>query len=346
MVLMAALLAVASCSAPDLSVLPGPKAVDGDTYPLSAEFDDALNLPLGAKVRLQGAIVGEVTAVRTRNFRAYVDLRIRTDTKLPLGTTIQIRFTTPLGEDYLALLPPARPGTATIAAGTKLTRASTSAAPTIEDAFAALSLLLNGGGVDQIGIIVRELDTTLRGRTGTIRTVVEQLRRFVAALNSRRGDIDRALDGLNNLAVTLRRGDGVIKAALDQFPPALRVLAGQTRKLTQLLQSVGNLGNVTADVLNRSTATLLADIDALRPTLTSLVRVRTTLVPTMQVLTRLGANLDAATPGDYINADGLLTLIFSDDALLPPDSAYRGPRTASGASGSAAVTQLLTGSGS
>ena len=70
--------------------------------------------------------------------------------KFPLGrrARFQIRFTTPLGEDFISVTgadqggsrwPTARP----------CRNGQTDAAPGIEDTFAALSTLLNGGGLSQ-----------------------------------------------------------------------------------------------------------------------------------------------------------------------------------------------------
>lgn len=331
-----AVLSLLACSAPDLNVLPAPPPVSGPTYHLGAEFKDALNLPLGAKVKQSGAVIGQVTDISTKNFVAHVDMDISRSVRLPVGTTAQVRFTTPLGEDYVAIYPPQRASGKYLQADDVLTPASTSSAPTIEDAFAALSLLLNGGGIDQIATIVHELDATISGRTGTIRTVLNRMHQLVGALNSHRGDIDRALTGLHKLAVTLGAGDAVINQALQQFPAALRIVAGQTGKLNELLTHVSQLGGVTQNVLNRSTNTLLADLDDLRPALHSLVQVRSSIVPTMAVLTQFGRNIEQATPGDYVDANGTLNLIFNDTALLPHASN-------NAASGQAAVRHLLGG---
>ncbi|MGI8677794.1 MAG: MCE family protein [Jatrophihabitans sp.] len=327
---------VSACSPPDLNVLPAPAAISGSTYHLGADFRDALNLPLGAKVKQSGAVIGEVTTIRTKDFVARVDMDISSSVKLPVGTTAQVRFTTPLGEDYIAIYPPARPSGKYLQADDVLSPTSTSAAPTIEDAFAALSLLLNGGGIDQIATIVHELDRTISGRTGTIRTVLDRMHQLVGGLNSHRGDIDRALSGLHQLAVTLGAGDDVINEALDRFPAALRIVAGQTGKVNDLLTHVSRLAVVTKSVLDRSTNTLLADMDLLKPAVQSLVQVRGTIVPAMQALTTFGRNIEQAAPGDYVNANGAFNLIFNHTALVPHASGN------TSASGQDAVRRLLT----
>jgi phospholipid/cholesterol/gamma-HCH transport system substrate-binding protein len=204
-----------------------------------------------------------------------------------------------------------------IPAGGRIDRAATSAAPTIEDAFAALSLLINGGGLDKVGVIVTELNRTVHGRAGTIRYVITQMDDLVRNLNAHKADIDAALTGLHDLSARLAQGNSVIRDALAQFPPALAVLAEQTTKLDSLLTKVGKLGDVTQQVLDRGTAALLADLDALRPALDSLTAARGTLIPTMQTLTKFGDLVVGSSPGNYLNAAATLTLVFNDTPLLP-----------------------------
>jgi phospholipid/cholesterol/gamma-HCH transport system substrate-binding protein len=268
-------------------------------------------------------------------------MQISSAAKLMAGTTAQVRFTTPLGEDYIAMYPPAKPTTTFLGAGATLPLADTGAAPSVEDAFAALSLLLNGGGISQIATIIRELDKTITGRTGTIRSVIIQAHKLVSALNAHKADIDSALVGVHNLALTLGAGDDVIDKALDEFPTAIKVVAGQTTQLNSLLTHVGRLSTVTTNVLNQTTDKLLGVIQNLKPALDSLAGVRGQLVPTMNKLVAFGSAIDKAAPGDYLTANGTLDLVFSDTGILPPSSAYSSSSGA--ASGQAATTTLLTG---
>ncbi|MDQ2797812.1 MAG: hypothetical protein M3Y06_11755, partial [Actinomycetota bacterium] len=99
---------------------------------------------------------------------------------------------------------------------------------------------------------------------------------------------------------------------------------------------VSRLAVVTQSVLNRSTNNILANLDDLKPVLRSLVQVRGTIVPTMQALTTFGRNIEQAAPGDYVNANGSLSLIFNHTALVPHASG-------NSASGQAAVRHLLVG---
>jgi phospholipid/cholesterol/gamma-HCH transport system substrate-binding protein len=325
------------CSA-TLAVLPAPAGVSGPTYHVSADFADVLNLTEGAKVKLQGVVIGEVTAISTRDFRAAVDMDIAEKFPLPVGSTFQIRFATPLGEDFIAVTPPAKPARGMLADGAHVTSSGTSDAPTIEDTFAALSVLLNGGGLDKLQVIARELVTALHGRTGTARDVIARLDTVVAHVDAHRDDIDQALDALASLAKSLNNSSGVIAQALATFPDTLRLVADDTARISGLLHSVGELGRTVRGVVSKSQDALLADLDELRPTLDALAGSRNQLVPMFDSLVRFGNRLDQATPGDYLNLDVTAQLLF-DSAPLQPTTAA--PSTDS----AGAVRTLLGGAG-
>jgi phospholipid/cholesterol/gamma-HCH transport system substrate-binding protein len=310
------LVLVGGCSVPSLRSLPAPQAVSGPTYRLTADFEDALNLPIGAKVKVNGAVIGQVTQIRTSDFRAHITLRIAKDQRLPVGTKAQIRFTTPLGELYVAMYPPAK-GSRFLEDGAHLSAAETTAAPTIEDAFAALSTLINGGGLDQIGILVTELNKSLHGNERPVRDLLHRLDALVTDFNVHRSDFDKALAGLNALATELAAGDNVIDQALTTFTPALRLLNSETGQLNALLDHVSALGRVTERALHRGTSALLDDLDHARPVLASLAGVRNRLAPTMRGLVAFGKVLTGNAPGDYLNAVATVTLDFTGSAVLP-----------------------------
>jgi phospholipid/cholesterol/gamma-HCH transport system substrate-binding protein len=311
-------LTLGGCGFPSFGSLPAPRAVSGPTYPISADFRDTLNLPVGAKVKLNGTVIGDVSSITTSDYVAHVGMQVSRSVTLSRGTTFQIRFTTPLGENYVAATPPRTVGPA-LAAGARVALDQTDAAPTIEDVFASLSVLINGGGLNQIGSIVKELDTAFEGRGATVRSILARTRLLVSSLNVHRDQVDRALDALNALAVEADRGTKVIDQGLEDFPKALAVLASQTAKLHTLLVNVDSLGEVATSVLRRSTAALVADVDDLAPVLHSLAGIRSDLAPTLEKLIAFGTKLSSAAPGDYLDADATFSLLVDGSPpILPP----------------------------
>lgn len=313
---------IVSACGTSLDALPAPNTVHGATRHFSAEFTDVLDLTAGATVKLNGAVVGAVTSISENNFVARVEFKVQKKFTLSGGTTAQIRFSTPLGDDYVALTS-ANPSTVVLPNGANIPIAKTSAAPTIEDAFAALSLLLNEGGLDQIKTIADTIDQSLNGREGAVRSVLTKLRALVENLDRHKLDIDQALDAVHAAVAELNRGDGTIESALETFPTTLRVLSGDTGKLTDLLDRVAVLGKTVTGIVNQSQSGLISDLNSLEPSLNSLVANEGTLVPTVQSLILFGQKVAKALPGDYLLGDANITFLFGiTKAVVPTPGQY------------------------
>jgi phospholipid/cholesterol/gamma-HCH transport system substrate-binding protein len=318
LVVAALLVVLGRCSnLPSMSLLPSPSGVDGRTYELGAEFNDVLNLPIGARVKLNGAAIGRVETISTKNYVARLGLQITEDQHLPVGTTAQIRFSTPLGELYVALTPPSKPGKETLAPGAVIGTGQTGTAPTIEDTFTALSALLNGGSLDQINVLARELGKVLDGNVGPIDSLLRSVDTVVTDLNRRKGSFDQALVSMRSLARQLVKGDAVIAEALEVFPQAIAVVNGQRQQLRELLAGLDELGSVTTRTLQRSGSALIADVRSAATVVDSLARVRKSLRPTLDQLIRLGGVVSKSVRGDYLNADATVILDFISSPLLP-----------------------------
>jgi len=347
--LVAAGLAVACLTActPQLENLPAPGGVSGPVYHVKAQFGDVQNLTLGAKVKLQGVVIGEVTAITTKDYVATVSMRIAK--KFPLATVsaFQIRFTTPLGEDYISVTSPNKAGQHNLADGAIVPVSQTAVAPGIEDTFAALSTLLNGGGLSNIKTIVAALEGALKGHTTQARDSLIQLDTVLNNLVAHQADFDRVLDGLHALTATINKSTSVVTDALNTFPQTLQLLATDTSKVSQLLPKVAKLGVAVHTLISKSQSAILADFDQLRPTLDSLKNSADQLVPTMNSLITFGALFDRAAPGDYLNVDATIEFLLDAPAQRPSlpkaTSSAQSNSYVHATNNSDSVTALLTG---
>jgi phospholipid/cholesterol/gamma-HCH transport system substrate-binding protein len=335
---LAACAALTGCSF-GLERLPAPSGTHGPTYRLTAMFRDVQNLTIGAKVKLGGVVVGEVTKISTSDYRAAVKMNIERKFRLGSGARFQIRFTTPLGEDFISITARGSTAKGLLADGATIPLADTGDAPGIEDTFAAVSTLLNGGGLSKLQIIASELDAAFKGRTSDARDALVKLDTVIADLDEHKADIDRTLAGLGELATTLNRSTGVVQDALELFPPTLQTLADDTGHIRDLLQRVSQLGDTVSGLLNRSQSALLADFDNLRPTLDSLRARQDELLPTFKSLIQLGKSVRRAAPGDYLNISATIQFLLEAPAARPKP----GGVIHSGAEPQDAVHQLLAG---
>ena len=81
--------------------------VGGDTYEVEARFANTGGLNKGATVMLAGVNVGRVEGIRLdeKDYSAIVDMRIRSDVKVPADTMASIKTSGLIGDKFIALAP-------------------------------------------------------------------------------------------------------------------------------------------------------------------------------------------------------------------------------------------------
>ncbi|MBH0776351.1 MCE family protein [Nocardia bovistercoris] len=236
--------AAAGCSVSlDRLPLPAPGLGSG-SYALTATFTNALNLPMKAKVKLNGADIGQVESMTARDYTAVVTMRIREEVTLPVGTTAQLRSATPMGDVFVAVDPPKTPvpGGDTLHDGATIPVGDTSAAATIEEVLSRASLLVSGGAIENLTHVVTALGEYADGRGERLANLIQQTRQLLANLASRTGHINEVLTVAADLSDTVAAQQSSISAAVGAAGPAMEVLGDNTDGLIDL---VGRINTIT-----------------------------------------------------------------------------------------------------
>ncbi len=225
--------------------LPDRGSGTGDSYTVTAEFANALNLPLEAKVKLDGADIGSVTSMSVRDYTARVELKIRRDVALPIGTRAELRSATPLGDVFVAMHPPELDGptTPTMRDGATIPATDTSAASTVEEVLAASALLVNGGVLRDLTTIVNGLGHAVGDRGDELANLIAQSTRLISKLSARSGEIRTALDQTNRLVATMTARQATITDALAASGPALDVISANTDEILDLVTQIGQISS-------------------------------------------------------------------------------------------------------
>ncbi|MDF9715389.1 MCE family protein [Nocardioides sp. ChNu-153] len=276
-----------------------PTAAGADRYQLTASFSDALNLPDGATVKVDGVQVGKVVKIEPDDYRARVTMAIDDDIEIPSTSRFRLRYTTALGEVYVEITPSGEGEL--LAEGDTVDDASTAVAPSVEDALASASLLVNGGNLGQIQTIVSELNTALDGRVGATQSLLEQTDIFLAEALASTQEIDRVLDALSAASATLDAREETINAALRDLRPAAQTLTENTDDLAALLRSADALAITADDLVVRTREDLVLIVDELGPVLDTVLAAEGELLPALDDLATFSATLDDRTPTDYLN---------------------------------------------
>lgn len=236
---VAAVAVTTSCGATvDNLPLPQP-GIGGETYKVHAVFNDALNLPTRAHVKVSGTDVGVVTNISTENFIADVELEIRRDVNLPEGTTAELRQATPLGDVFVAIaLPPKQSAGQLLKDGDTITLEHTSAGASVEELLVSVSMLLNGGGINQVARISTEMNSMFVGRGPQLSHLIVELTGVIGSLNQRTAQIDSTLQGLDGLLGNLNQRRAELGQAADMFPPLIGVIAQNNKAISDLIGKV------------------------------------------------------------------------------------------------------------
>ncbi|MFI1868034.1 MCE family protein [Streptomyces jumonjinensis] len=289
--------------------LPGGADLGSRPYDVTAEFADVLSLVPQSAVKVNDVAVGRVTAVELAEdgWTAEVTLRVNGGVRLPADAYAHLEQSSLLGEKYIQLTPPPGPAAKTgggrLRDGAAIPLARTGRNPEVEEVFGALSLLLNGGGVEQIKTIAIELNKAIGGREPQIRSLLKRLDTLVTSLDGNKRNITAALDGVNRLSATLAARKAGIGRVLTGLSPGLKVLDEQRGSLLTMLRALDDLSGVAVDVIERSKEDTIASLKALGPVLTALADSGRALPDSLQVLLTYPFTDEVlnGVKGDYLN---------------------------------------------
>ncbi|MQA10056.1 MAG: MCE family protein [Pseudonocardiaceae bacterium] len=292
--------------------LPGGADIGDNPYQVTARFADVLDLVPQAAVKVNDVTVGRVESiglVGSNDWTAEAVLAVDADVELPANAVANLRQSSLLGEKYVELSAPQTTGRGGTVAG-RLTdgavipRDRTNRYPELEEVFGALSLLLNGGGIEQLRTINRELSSAMTGNEEEIRSFLRNMNDLVSNLDGHKREITAALDGINRLSSTLANRERQISGALRNLEPGLRTLSDQRSALVAMLQSLDDLSDVAVQTINRSKNDIVADLRALAPILDRLADAGQDLPRALEILPTFPFTdaVLSGIKGDYLNA--------------------------------------------
>lgn len=333
---------LAACSSTDVvsrASAIGAQGTGEGAYQITARIPSAAGLVPNAPVMMNDATVGSVHDIEVADWNAQIVLRLNPEVKVPDGSHAMIGMTSVLGSSHLEIVPPAdkkngeyvqpggslplpncpEPGNLAQPEG-KAVPDITSAQtvdpcryPTTEQVLSSLSVVLNGGGLSQMGEIVSELSSAFGGRGDDLKSLIPRLNKVVSDLDSQTSDIIAATEGMDRLSAQINSQEQTVQRALTSGPQILQLLVDQRQNLVTALGSVGDLAETANEVLSRNgedieviasnMQELLAQLATTGPALTNSLRILLTF-PFIE------ETIDTVVKGDYVNSDLVLDLTF------------------------------------
>jgi phospholipid/cholesterol/gamma-HCH transport system substrate-binding protein len=295
--------------------LPGTKGYGEGSYTIRAQMPDVQNLQQNSRVRVNDVTIGNVTKVELQGWHALVTMAIDGGVQLPANATATLGQTSLLGSVHIELAPPVGvPPQGKLKDGSLIPLASAGAYPSTERTLAAVSLLLNGGGLGQVQDITKTLSTAFSGRENDLRSLLGQLDKFVSYLNDQKNDIIAATDSLNSFVGQFADQKAVIDKALKTIPEALTVLKDERNSLADALGELGKFSALAADSINRTKENLVRELKDLGPVAQSLADAGPALTRSLGFYGTFpfpAESLDKWIRGDYANLTAVIDLTLS-----------------------------------
>ncbi|HET6735565.1 MCE family protein [Mycobacterium sp.] len=326
-VVMCLAMALSGCGFQGLNSLPLPGAVGrgSGSQVFYVDFANIGSLESNSPVMINDVIVGSVGRIALRGWHANVEISVKPDTVVPANVVANIGQTSLLGSMHVALNPPlGEQPRGRLPSDTTIRLNKSSTYPSTEQTLAALSAVVNSGGLGQLGDIIHNFNAAVSGREPQIRDLIVRLNTLIGTLNGQRDNIIAAMSELGGFAGTLNDNQDIIARALRTLPPALEVLLAERPNLTAALHKLGVFSDTATRVINETQEDLVTNLANAAPAICALADVGPDIDTALAYapLFPLGQNLiDRGLRGDFIN------LFATVDITVPALKRYLGPGT-------------------
>jgi phospholipid/cholesterol/gamma-HCH transport system substrate-binding protein len=295
--------------------LPGTQGTGADSFVIQAQMPDVNNIQPNSRVRVADVTVGHVTKIERQGWHALLTMQLNGDVDLPANASATIGTTSLLGSQHIELAPPRNtPPQGKLRDGSLIPLSRAGAYPTTEQTLAALSLVLNGGGLGQVQDITEALSTAFRGRERDVRSLVGQLDKFTSNVNAQKGDIIAAAESLNRLVGKFAAQKPVLDRAIQTIPDALGVLNGERDNLVEAADQLGKFSALTADTVNKTKENLVKELQQVGPVLESLANAGPSLTRALSLIPTFpfpNETFENFMRGDFVNLTAIIDLTLS-----------------------------------
>ncbi len=237
-------LTLASCASLSVNSIPVGNSY-GDGHDIIAEFANVLNLPDRAKVVMDGATVGVVTAVTTGSNEVDVTARIDRSVEVPSNVHAVLQQATVLGDIYLALDRPqdGQPAAQPLRDGGRIPLANTTSPPQLEDTLANLANFIGSGSIQRAQNSLIRINQVTPARD-FIPKLSSRVATDLADLSNNVDTVDQMINGISDLGVVAaRRAPAIAFNLSPRGVDAVKRNVLLANSLATVLPSLGSIYN-------------------------------------------------------------------------------------------------------
>jgi phospholipid/cholesterol/gamma-HCH transport system substrate-binding protein len=295
--------------------LPGTTGGGPGSFEIQAEMPDINNIQPNSRVRVGDATVGHITKIELQGWHALVTMRLEGNVDMPANSIAKIGLTSILGSQHIELSPPTdAPPEGRLHAGSLIPLSHSASYPTVEQTLAAVSMVLNGGGLGQVQDITEAFSTAFRGREQDLRSMISELDKFAANFNNQTDDVIAATESLNKLTGTFAASQPVLDKALKTVPEALAVLNNERENLAEAADALGRFGERVTSSVDQSKVNLIKELKEIGPVLESLANAGPSMTRALSLILTFpfpNETIEKWQRGDYANMTAVIDLTLS-----------------------------------
>lgn len=235
----------------------------GEAQEYTAIFADATSVNRGDDVRVSGVKVGTVTDVSiTDNRLAEVTFTIRKGVRVDAGSVIQIKFRNLVGQRYLAVEQPDRPG-----AGGDLEPASSGTAAAVkpghrfglEETRPALDLTVLFNGFrpllrmldpEDVNRLSEQIIAVFQGEDATVEGLLQSTAGLTSTLAEKDQVIGQLITSLSGVMTTVNERSGQLDTMLVSMQELVSGLSKDRASIGASIEGMGTLTSRVADLLD------------------------------------------------------------------------------------------------
>jgi phospholipid/cholesterol/gamma-HCH transport system substrate-binding protein len=272
-----AVILVAACSL-DPTRLPVPGAyTTHHTYRIKIEFSSVLNLPARAKVDSGGVQIGVLDHLQLEGPTAVAYVDMSGDTKLPGNTRAELRQATPLGDIYIALVPPEDRSAAVLRDGDTISLRNTAPADNVEDVLRSVSNLVAGGAIGTLQSTVVNLNKAFPKDPAELTRIQKTIGGVLNDLAANQDTMDGILSSMENITTNLAANTDVFNRLVAEGPPKLEGLSAVTVAILRVVGDSQDIANLGGQLINPIAGDLIQMLSYITPMVGTLATVDTTV---------------------------------------------------------------------
>ena len=275
----------AACSL-DPTRLPVPGAYSPHhSYRIKIQFSSVLNLPARAKVDSGGVQIGVLDHVQLDGTTAVAYVDIAGDTKLADNTRAELRQATPLGDIYIALVPPEdRAGDLSgdgskpvLRDGDTIPLRNTAPADNVEDLLRSVSNLVAGGAIGTLQSTVVNVNKAFPKHPAELTRMQRTVAGVLNDLAANQDTIDGILSSMENISTNLAANTAVFNRLVTEGPPKLEGLSAVTMAILNVVGDSKDIGGLGGELINPIAGDMMQILSYITPMVGTIATADTTI---------------------------------------------------------------------